>query len=95
MSGLDNHPTFRFVLLMTDPALPRPAPPDEISDALAFALRYDGKRCFRGSEDAQTRIMAAHLIRHLERAGFVVLRKVPPPPGPAPEMRRFQLPLKD
>ena len=55
----------------------RPADPAEVADALAYALRYDGKRHVHHADDAMARITAERLIRHLERAGFVLMRSEP------------------
>jgi hypothetical protein len=59
----------------------RPADPAEVADALAYALRYDGKWRVYHADDAMARITAERLIRHLEQAGFVLMRKAP---GAAP-----------
>ena len=55
-----------------------PADPDDLCSALAHALTFDGRRAFRTSGEMMARITAEHLARHLERCGFVVLRR---PPG--------------
>jgi transketolase len=55
----------------------RPADPVEVADALAYALLYDGKRCVHHADDAMARITAERLIRHLEQAGFVLMRAAP------------------
>jgi len=49
----------------------------EVADALAYALRYDGKRRVHHADDAMARITAERLIRHLEQAGFALMRKAP------------------
>jgi hypothetical protein len=69
----------------------RPAEPDEIADALAFALQHDGKRRVHQADSFICRIAAERLVQHLERCGFVVMRKplavaptasgMPLPPG--------------
>ena len=55
----------------------RPADPADVADALAYALRYDGRRRVYHADDAMARITAERLIRHLERAGFVLMRSEP------------------
>jgi len=55
----------------------RPADPAEVADALAYALRYDGKRRVHHADGVMARITAERLIRHLERAGFVLMRSEP------------------
>ena len=57
----------------------RPADPADVADALAYALRYDGRRRVHHADDAMARITAERLIRHLERAGFVLMRSEPSP----------------
>ena len=51
---------------------------DELEQALAHALQYDGRRAYRLSGEMMAKIAAAHLATYLARAGFVVM-KVPPP----------------
>jgi hypothetical protein len=53
----------------------------EVADALAYALLYDGKRRVHHADDVMARITAERLIRHLERSGFVLMRREP---GAAP-----------
>jgi hypothetical protein len=61
----------------------RRATPEEIRDALSFALRYDGRRPARTAQDAMARITAERLVEHLERSGFVVMKR---PPGRPPRV---------
>jgi uncharacterized protein YbjT (DUF2867 family) len=65
------------------PAPPRfPLPPglsaassDEVADALAYALRYDERGRPRPSGGQLVASLAAeHLVKHLERSGFLVLK---------------------
>ncbi len=62
---------------MTDDTRLRPASPEEIADALAHALRFDGRKSVRHGAELMARITADHLVRHLDRAGFIVMRKPP------------------
>jgi hypothetical protein len=48
-----------------------------VADALAFALRFDGRKRKRDSREIMARIVARRLVEHLERAGFVVMKKPP------------------
>ena len=66
---------------MSDTPYLRPATPDEIAENLAFALRYDGRKRVHDADDAMARVTAARLVRHLERSGFVLMKR---PPGAAP-----------
>lgn len=58
---------------MPDTSL-RPAQPDEIADALAYALRYEGRKRTHHADDLMARITAERLVRHLEQAGFVLMK---------------------
>ena len=55
----------------------RAATPDEIDDTLAFALRFEGRRRVHHVDDVMARITAERLVKHLERSGFVVMKKPP------------------
>ncbi|MFC4168980.1 hypothetical protein [Teichococcus aestuarii] len=71
------------------PALPAPVPlpsglsvasAEEVADALAYALRYDERGKPRPSGGQLVASLAAeHLVKHLERAGFLVLKRPPVP----------------
>ena len=80
----------QFLLCSLDPATVRPcqtncdlrpATADEIAETLSFALRYDGRKRVHHADDAMARITADRLVRHLERAGFVLMKRPPPPPA--------------
>ena len=60
---------------MNNDAPLRPASPAEIADSLSFALRYDGRRRVHHADDAMARITADRLVEHLQRSGFVVLKR--------------------
>jgi hypothetical protein len=77
---------------MSDPPPLRPATPDEIADSLAFALRYEGRKRVHHADDAMARIAADRLVRHLERSGFVVMKK---PAAPAPTSSKHMSPRTD
>ena len=51
------------------------ATPDELVDALSYALRYEGRRRVHHADEMAAQITAHRLVQHLEAAGFVVLRK--------------------
>jgi len=61
----------------------RPATPDEIQDALAFALRFQGRKRVHHADNMMAQITAERLVEHLERSGFVVMKK---PPAPMPRV---------
>jgi hypothetical protein len=66
---------------MSDPDRLRPATADEIAQTLSFALQYEGRKRVHHADDVMARITAERLVRHLERSGFVVLKK-PAAPDP-------------
>jgi hypothetical protein len=53
----------------------RPADPSDLVEALSFALRYDGRKRVHHADALMGRIVAERLVQHLERAGFVVMKK--------------------
>ena len=55
---------------MSDDRLLRPATTDEIADALAFALRFDGRKRVHHGDELMARITAERPVRHLERSGL-------------------------
>jgi hypothetical protein len=50
---------------------------DEIAATLSFALCYEGKKRVHHADDAMARITADRLVRHLERPGFVLMKRPP------------------
>jgi len=56
-----------------------PATPEDIIETLSFALRFNqGKRSHQ-HDHVMAEAAAVHLLDHLTRSGFVLMRK---PPGP-------------
>jgi hypothetical protein len=66
-----------------------PASSDDIASTLAFALRYSGRKRVHDADDAMAAIVAKRLVEHLERSGYVVMKK-PPAEGGAAIARGFQ-----
>ncbi len=63
---------------MSDPAERlTPASPDDLADALAFALRFQGRKRNHGADEIMAEIVAKRLVEHLERAGFVIMKRPP------------------
>ena len=69
---------------MSDEPPLTPASADELATTLSYALRFDGRKARRQSSELMADITARHLIEHLERSGFVVMKK---PPGTPPRAR--------
>jgi hypothetical protein len=59
---------------MSDRPELRPATPEEIAEALSFALRFNGRRPFPQSNTLMAGITAAHLVEHLLRCGFQLMK---------------------
>lgn len=58
----------------------RPATPEEIGQALAHALRYEGRKRVHTGDEFMARITAERLVKYLELAGFVLMKKAPAAP---------------
>jgi hypothetical protein len=52
-----------------------PADPCDLAAALAFALRFEGRKRKHAAAEYMAAIAAERVVRHLERAGFVVMKK--------------------
>jgi hypothetical protein len=61
---------------MTDAPL-SPASPDDIADSLAFALSFAGRKRTHDADELMAKIVARRLVEHLDRAGFVVMKRPP------------------
>ncbi len=63
---------------MTDPpGKLTPADPRDLASALAFALRYQGRKRVHNADEIMAEIVAKRLVEHLERAGLVVMKRRP------------------
>jgi hypothetical protein len=69
-----------------DPNSLRPATADDVADALAFALRFQGQKRVHNADELMSAIVAKRLVEHLERWGFVVMKR--PPIGGAAALGR-------
>jgi hypothetical protein len=52
-----------------------PADPSDLASALAFALRFQGRKRVHNDDEIMAEIVARRLVTHLERAGFIVMKK--------------------
>ncbi len=55
----------------------RPPSPENLANANAFALRIQRRKRFHNADEIMAEIVARRLVEHLERAGFVVMKKLP------------------
>ena len=68
---------------MTDAEQLTPAKPDDIAEAIAHALQFDGRKRTHRSDEIMARIVAEQLVEALDRAGFVVMQRPPVAGGAA------------
>ena len=52
-----------------------PASPDDLANALAFALRLAGRKRVDNADEIMAWIVAKRLVDHLKGAGFVVMKR--------------------
>lgn len=69
------------VIVSTAPGL-RWANPADVMQALAFALRYRGRKRIDSAVETMARITAERLLDHLKASGFVVMQQSPKPIEP-------------
>ena len=55
----------------------REATAEELNRTLAFALRFDGRKRTYTATDFMAHITADRLIEHMQRSGFVVMKRPP------------------
>ena len=64
--------------LMTEPEQKlTPAIPDDLANALSFALRFEGRKSQHDADRLNADIVAKRLVRCLDKAGYVVMKKPP------------------
>jgi hypothetical protein len=51
--------------------------PDDLAYTLSFALRHKGRKSQHNSDKLNADIVAKRPVRHLDRAGYVVMKKPP------------------
>jgi hypothetical protein len=61
-----------------------PADPDDLAASIAFALKFEGRKRWHDADALMADIVAKRLIRYLERARYVVMKR-PPLSGSAPQ----------
>ena len=66
-----------------------PADPDDLAAALAFALRFSGRKRAHDADTFMAEIVAKRLVGHLERSRFVVMKRLVTLQGGSGVMRGF------
>ncbi len=66
---------------MSDADRVKPAASRDFAHAIAFALRFEGRKRVHQADDYMAQIAAERVVRNLERAGFVVMKKPSRPFG--------------
>ena len=70
--------TARFDDIMPEtPERRTPASPEDLAEALAFALRFSARKRVHNADEIMAAIVAKRLAEYLERAGFVVMKRPP------------------
>ena len=54
-----------------------PATTEDVADALAFALRFHGRKRVNTAYEYMAQITATRLCEHLRLSGFVIMKKPP------------------
>jgi hypothetical protein len=54
-----------------------PATAEDVADVLAFALRFQGCKRVHNADEIMAQIAAERIVEHLERVGFVVMKRAP------------------
>jgi hypothetical protein len=54
-----------------------PADPRDLADTIAFSMRFEGRKRVHEGDQYMAAIAADRIVGHLERAGFVVMKKPP------------------
>jgi hypothetical protein len=54
-----------------------PSDPADLAAALAFALQFEGRSRKHDADTFMASIVAKRLVQHLERSGYVVMKKAP------------------
>ena len=70
----------------------RPATTGELHESLSFALRYEGRKRVHHADDVMARITADHLVRHLERSSYALMKR---PDAAAPNTSVHKHPSAD
>ena len=69
-----------------------PAAPEDVANSISFALLWSRSRKRVHDSEAMTAALAAdRIVQHLERSGYVILKKPPAPgAGSNPGWRGFE-----
>ena len=62
---------------MTDAGPLTPASRDDLELAIAFALKFRGRKRIRSAGEIMATLTAERIVEHLEEAGFVVMKRPP------------------
>ena len=54
-----------------------PADPSDLAHSISFALRFEGRKRFHWGDEFMANRTVNHIVRYLERAGYVVMKKQP------------------
>ena len=60
-----------------------PADPRDLAEAIAFALRFHGRKRLHQADEYMAQIAAERIVEHLAQSRFVVMKKAPEAGGAA------------
>ena len=52
-----------------------PAKAEDVADAIAFDLRFQGRKRVHNADELMSAIVAKRLVEHLERSGFAIMKR--------------------
>ncbi|HEY1885910.1 MAG TPA: hypothetical protein VGG86_07635 [Roseiarcus sp.] len=67
----------RYRPAMPDDEKLTPAAPADVADSISFALRWSGRKRVHDSDALAASIAADRIVRHLERCGYVLMKRSP------------------
>lgn len=63
----------------------------DLAHSVAFALRFNGRKRFHQGDEFMANLTADHIVRYLDRCGYVVMKKPPAlGGGDSPGRRGFE-----
>lgn len=54
-----------------------PADPQDLADAIAFALKFSGRKRVHDADASMAAIVADRIVRHLEQSRYVIMKRPP------------------
>jgi hypothetical protein len=58
-----------------DPEKLLPVTEEDVADSISFALRFNGRKRFRGGDEFMAHLTAKHVVEHLRLHGYVFMTR--------------------